>query len=268
MIDDEVAAHYLLGLEEGRLFLGDRPRLEYCRTLELLDRLLPVPPGSVLDVGGATGVYALPLAERGYSVTIVDPIAVQVERANQLADAAGWSHRVQAHVGDARDLAPFGGDHDAVLMLGPLYHLPDGSDRAAAWSQAVRATRPGGSVVAVGISRYASLLDGLKRRILSDPVFRQIVEQDLINGRHRNPDVLGKPEYFTTAYFHQPDELLDEARTAGLVDVQMLAVEGPAWMVEDIDDIENQLFAARAVESDPAVMGVSSHLLVSGRVPG
>ena len=142
--------------------------------------------------------------------------------------------------------------------------LTDPDDRALALTEAVRVTRPGGVVVAVGISRFASLLDGLKRRTLDDPTFRTIVERDLRDGQHRNPHAEGRPEFFTTAYFHTPPELENEARAAGLRDVRLLAVEGPAWILEDHDDLDNQLFAARATESEPTLVGASSHLLVTG----
>ena len=267
MVDENIRAHYDLGLEETRLLINGRARLEYVRTLELLDRVLPAPPAHVLDVGGATGAYALPLAERGYEVTLVDPVPGQVERANELATHAGLADRVGAYVGDARDLRSFGRDHDAVLMLGPLYHLTDAGERAAAFRESVRATRSAGVVVGVGISRYASLLDGLKRNLLGDPVFRVIVERDIVDGQHRNPDVVGRPEFFTTAYFHHPDDLEREAMDAGLSEVQLYAIEGPAWMSEDIDQLDHHLFAARAVESDRALMAATSHILVVGRVP-
>jgi len=121
--------------------------------------------------------------------------------------------------------------------------------------------------VATGISRYASLLDGLKRRALADPVFRSMVERDLVDGQHRNPDVSGRPELFTTAYFHHPAELEHEARSSGLCNVQLYAVEGPAWLVEAVDELESQLFVARAVEVEPALMAASSHVLVAGTTP-
>lgn len=65
MVERDVAAHYELGFEDARLFNDGEPRLEFIRTLELLDRWLPSPPARVLDVGGGTGVYAGPLCRRG-----------------------------------------------------------------------------------------------------------------------------------------------------------------------------------------------------------
>jgi hypothetical protein len=149
-------------------------------------------------------------------------------------------------------------------MLGPLYHLVDRHDRAKAWGEAVRVTRPGGVVVAVGISRFASLLDGLKRRMLTDPVFRSVVEEDLRSGQHRNPDPAGLPMLFTTAFFHLPEELEAEAREAGLTRVALLAVEGPGWIVEDVADMASLSDAARAVEAERALVAASAHMIVVG----
>lgn len=268
MVDPDVAAHYALGLESSRLFVDGKPRLEFVRTLELLDRHLPPPPGRIVDVGGGTGVYAVPLVERGFKVEVVEPIERHVAAVTETArqqDLRGLT----ARLGDARDLADVPAGADAVLLLGPLYHLTDGADRVGALAEARRIVRPGGVVVAVGISRFASLLDGLKRRNLDDPVVWQVVERDLGSGQHRNPDPPARPELFTTACFHRPEELRAEAVDAGLVDVTLVAVEGPSWLIEDPADLDNQLAAARALESEPSLMGATSHLMVIGhRAPG
>ncbi|MCX6522168.1 MAG: class I SAM-dependent methyltransferase [Actinobacteria bacterium] len=263
MVDPDIAAHYALGFESSRLFIDGRPRLEYIRTLELLDRHLPSPPGRIVDVGGGTGVYAVPLVERGFEVHVIEPIERHVHQVVETARQLNL-RGLTAEPGDARDLSGVTEGADAVLLLGPLYHLTESSDRAVALTEALRIVRPGGVVVAVGISRFAYLIDGLKRTILDDPVFRPIVQRDLDSGQHRNPHVQTRPEFFTTAYFHRPEELRDEAFNAGLVDISLFAVEGPSWIVEDPADLDNQLFAARAVESEPALMGATSHLMMIG----
>ena len=81
----DIAAYYDRGDEEGRL--GDWGRLEFLRTRELLARFLPAPPATVLDVGGAAGAYALPLAAEGYEVHLVDPVALHVEQARAASAA-------------------------------------------------------------------------------------------------------------------------------------------------------------------------------------
>jgi SAM-dependent methyltransferase len=261
--------YYARGLELGRLEREGRPRLEYVRTLELLDRFLPPPPALVLDVGGGPGAYAAALAERGYEVRLVDPVPLHVEHARDLA--AG---RVEARLGDARELEEADASADAVLLLGPLYHLVERSERLRALAEARRVARPGGVVVAAAISRFASLLDGLVASGYRDPDFVEIVRRDLADGRHVNPRELDRPEWFTTAYFHRPDELAAEVEEAGLELETVLAVEGPCWIAERVDEgadpaaDEILLEALRTVEADPALLGASLHLLAVGRRPG
>ena len=126
--------------------------------------------------------------------------------------------------------------------------------------------RPGGTLVAAAISRFASALDGLRSRYLDDPAFAAIALRDLADGQHRNPT--GHPAYFTTAFFHRPDELRQEVTDAGLTSVQLLAVEGPAWLLQDFDAHwddpgrrERLLDVVRRVEADPSLLGASAHLL-------
>lgn len=267
MVDPDIAAHYEMDLERSRLVIDGQPRLEYLRTLELLTRLLPAPPARILDVGGGTGVYAVPLAEHGYAVRVVEPIEAHVDLVRAESRERQLPH-LSAVVGDARDLHEAGTGYDAVVLLGPLYHLTERNDRVRALNEAIRVTRPGGVVIAVGISRFATLIDGLKRRTLDDPLFRSIVERDLVDGQHRNPDVIGRPDLFTTAYLHLPSELEDEAITAGLTNTQMFAIEGPSWILENQAELDNQLFAARAVESEPSLMAATAHFLVVGNTSG
>ncbi len=152
MLDPAIAAHYALDLEAVRL---DRDSLELERSQELLERFLPPPPCAVLDVGGGPGVYAAWLAERGYRVHLVDPVPLHVEEA---LDRGGFS----AAVGDARALDAADGSFEAVLLMGPLYHLTARDERVQALREAARVVRPGGVVMAVGISRFASLLDSAR----------------------------------------------------------------------------------------------------------
>jgi SAM-dependent methyltransferase len=266
-LDPEIAGHYAEVSERQRL---GPLSLERVRTWELLVQHLPPAPAVVLDVGGAAGVYALPLAARGYQVHLVDPVAVHVEQALLASAQQPGSPLASATVGDARRLAWPDAGVDAVLLLGPLYHLTDRADRIQALTEARRVLRPGGVLAAAAISRFASTLDGLLRRHLDDPDFEAIVEGDLRDGQHRNPT--GRPEWFTTAYFHLPDELPREVAEAGLALRALVAVEGPAWMLPDIGQRladpagrERVLRAIRRVETEPSLLGASSHLLAVAR---
>ena len=221
--DPSVAAYYERAPEEIRLTQGPF-QLEELRTRELIQRFALPAPATVVDVGGAAGVYALWLAKAGYAVHLVDPVPRLVEEARRRS--AGVQHPLTScRIGDARKLDLPSDTADLVLLLGPLYHLTDASDRARALREAARILKPGGRLFAAAISRYASALDGLARNLLEDSRFARIVEQDLRDGQHRNPT--DRLDYFTTAYFHRPDELAREVEVVGLELDGVFGLEGP-----------------------------------------
>ena len=271
-LDENILAYYEMGREEERLPGAAAGRLEYLRTRELLARHLPPAPATVLDVGGGAGIYALPLAGEGYSVYLIDPVPLHVEQAAAASEDQPEAPLAGAEVGDARSLSQADESVDAVLLLGPLYHLTAREDRLRALREARRVVRPGGVVLAASISRFASTVDGLYQGLLADDEFEAIVERDLRTGQHRNPT--GEARWFTTAYFHLPGELREEAEEAELVVDGLFGIEGPAGNLPDLDAwLEDParrsklLAAVRRVEAAPDLLGASPHLLVVGRRP-
>jgi ubiquinone/menaquinone biosynthesis C-methylase UbiE len=263
-------AHYEQGVERERLLRGGAGRLEYLRTRELLARYLPPAPATVLDVGGGAGVYALPLAREDYAVHLIDPVQLHVEQAREASALQRNAHLAGAEVGDARWLLWADNSVDAVLLLGSLYHLTSREDRLQALREAYRVVRPGGVITAAAISRFASTYDGLLRGFLEDPKFKDIVERDVREGQHRNPT--RKPEWFTTAYFHLPGELRNEATEAGFSVEALVGIEGPACVLPDLDSwLEDPtrrstlLEAIKRVETEPSLLGATAHILVVGR---
>jgi SAM-dependent methyltransferase len=264
------AVHYYAEADEAARLQSGWFRLEHARTQELILRHLPPAPATIIDAGGGAGVYACLLAQRGYTVHLVDPVPKHVEQA-RAASAQQPAHPLaSAEVGDARRLAHADGSADAVLLLGPLYHLVGKEDRLACLREAHRVLRPGGLVWGAGISRFASLLDSLSSGFFDDPAFAPILARDLEDGQHRNPT--GNPIYFTDAYFHKPGELSRELLAAAFEVLAVLAVEGPGWLARDFDRLWNDpaqrerlLAAVRKVEKEPSVLGASSHIMAIGR---
>jgi ubiquinone/menaquinone biosynthesis C-methylase UbiE len=262
---NEIVQHYASGYEVGRLASGTS-RLELLRTRELIARYLPPPPATILDVGGGPGIHALWLASLGYDVHLVDIVPLHIEQAR----AAQWGNSLASTtVGDARALEAATGSVDAVLLMGPLYHLTEDADRLQALREALRVTKTGGWLFAAGISRFASLFDGVYFGFLEDPEFRAIVAQDLASGQHRNPG--NHPAYFMSTYFHHPEDLRREVAAPGW-DVQTLVgIEGPgAWatsLASPALAADHLIEAARAIEAEPTLLGLSPHLMVVARRP-
>jgi ubiquinone/menaquinone biosynthesis C-methylase UbiE len=269
-IDKEILSYYNTGVEKGRLYT-DIFQLEKERTEEIIQRFLPDHKIKILDVGGGTGHYAFWLKEQAHEVHLVDPVRFNIDEAKKIA---GERKNVPESIilAEARDL-PFADDtFDLILLMGPLYHLTKKEERKEALKESFRVLKPGGTMLAVGISRYASLFDGFFRNLIKDPDFFQIVEADISTGQHRN--FTNKLAYFTTAYFHFPDELNAEILDAGFKAEDMIAIESFGWLIPDfvkkwaVEDYQPLLLESiRRVEKNKDLMSMSAHFMVVAKKP-
>jgi SAM-dependent methyltransferase len=271
-VDGRVLAYYGKEFDESDRLVGRSGQgvLELERTLEVVRERMA--PGSrVIDIGGASGVYAAALAERGDDVLLVDPVPRHVQ-------AAAARGTFTAVLGDARTLPATEDGFDAALLLGPLYHLVEREDRLRALREAVRVVRPGGWVFAAGVSRLSAIAwvtviqpsidleaSGVATRTSPLPdTWRRLVA-DGAGG-------LG-PRGFPGGHFHVADELEREVLDAGLVEVQVIGVEGPGAQALDISRSHDPALVdaartlARAFESVHGLRDLSPHLLAMGRTP-
>jgi ubiquinone/menaquinone biosynthesis C-methylase UbiE len=267
-LSPEILAYYQKAAESTRLQSGPS-QLEFVRTKEVIGHWIGRARSVILDVGGGPGAYSAWLADQGHEVHLVDPVAELVAHAQSL-HGTGRQGIASCLVGDARALDRSDQSADAVLLLGPLYHLVDEADRRKALREAYRVLVPGGLVFAAAISRFASALDGLAQDLFADPAFDQIVKRDIGDGIHENRT--GKLELFTTAKFHRPDELAAEVRSAGFSVLSIVGLEGPGWLFADFDERwqdprrrDDLLRIARALESEPSIQAVSAHILAVAR---
>ncbi len=244
-------------------------QVEFVRTQRIIGQYLKRPPALVLDVGGADGRYSRWLAGEGFEVHLVDPVPIHIQQAQAASAVQCETPIASCQLGDARQLEFDDMLVDAVLLMGPLYHLAEAQDRRQALAEAYRVLRIGGYLFAVGISRFASTIDGLMEGYFLDPAFREIMQRDLQDGQHRNPTQ--NPAYFTNAFFHHPEELKAEVGGAGFEVQALVAVEGISYMMKDfaqnwaVDSRREFLLELIArTEQEPILIGASPHIMCVG----
>jgi ubiquinone/menaquinone biosynthesis C-methylase UbiE len=267
----DIIDFYSLGLESSR-FQEIQGEIELIRTKEIVSRYLTGEQKIILDIGGGPGEYACWLAKKGHKVHLIDPIPLHIKEAKQASNQQPTFPLESINLGDARSLSFPNDFADIVLLMGPLYHLTNREERILALKESLRVLKTAGTLITVGISRYASSFSGLANKYLSDPEFIKIIESDLKSGQHRNPT--DDPRYFTTSFFHRPSDLKKEVSEAGFKINDLLALEGMALFLNDLekqwdDPIlrERILDIVRELESVPSVIGVTGHLVCIGFKP-
>lgn len=260
-IDPGLEKYYSEGNEQERL---NSSKLEKDRTLQILKKLLPPAPATILDIGGAAGIYAFLLAEMGYQVHLIDPIALHIKQAKETARNSKCK-LASYNVGDARQLDKKDNSVDVVLLLGPLYHLIKKEDRHKALQEAYRVLKPGGILFAAAISRFASFMDAMHKQAVA---FKsKVIEQEFKTGVHEK--IL---EGFSFAYLHHPHEFKEEIENHRFEDVTVRAIEGPVWdkqsieaLAQDENEWQKVLMFLEQIETEESILGASAHIMAVAR---
>ena len=267
MIDDvsDIAAFYNSDPEREHCRL-ERHQLEYDLTWRYLNQYLSS-KGSILEVGAATGRYALELAKRGYMLTAVDLSAVLIEECRKSIADEGLEKQIRLVVADARDLGEVTEKgFDAVLLMGPLYHLVEETDRKLALKGAFDRLRGGGLIFSSFLSRFGIMGDLLK----NDPgwIEDQAEVRSLLE-RGKRPD--DSPRGGFRGYFAQVSEIAPLHEAIGF---ETLAVAGVEPAISADDESYNRLqgnqrqqwldlFYEMSIERSS--LGASRHLLYIGK---
>ncbi len=243
----------------------DRHRMEFAITKRALAQYLPPPPACILDCGGGPGRYAIYLSQLGYQVTLLDLSQGNLALAKLKAQEAGVEIADFIH-GDALNLSQFShGQFDAVLLLGPLYHLVLQRDRCQAVKEALRVLRPDGPLFTAFITLYAPIRDTIAKGLLMDYVDHPAVADNLLASQAAMPG-------FTDAWLAQPSEVRPWMESFGLETLALLAAEGlAAGHEKHLNALDEKAFDYWADTnyrfcSDPHLYGAADHLLYIGRL--
>lgn len=129
----------------------------------------------VLDAGGGSGGFAVPLARLGHQVTVVDPSPDSLAALERRAAETGTEARITAVQGDAAGLGGLvpGGGFDVALCHSVLEVVDEPLEALLAVAGALR---PGGVASVLAANRSAAVVHriaagrlGEARRLLDDP---------------------------------------------------------------------------------------------------
>jgi S-adenosylmethionine-dependent methyltransferase len=248
----------------------ERHRTEFAVTLQAMEEHLPLFPAKILDCGGGPGRYAIELTKRGYSVTLLDLSEGNLTLAQKKAAEAGVELQDFTQ-GTATDLSRYNeNSFDAILLMGPLYHLLDEKDRCQAIAECHRILKPGGTLMAAFITRYAPIKYCIPNEptwpIENPELFKSIYEQGIFPPR-------GERDGEFVAYFAHPMEVSPLISSQGFEVETVLGVEGLASEIEEgINQLTGEAWDFWAdfnykVSADPSIHGGVEHLLVVATKP-
>lgn len=207
---DKIKNYYKEFDEDNRLINDNSGRLEFEMTMDYLKEYLPS-SSTILDLGGATGIYTFPLAKDGHQMYLADLSSDLIKKAREKLNNTNEKNIISCDVVNAIDLNIYNNEKfDVVLLFGPLYHLLEDEERKKCIREVNRVLKKGGLV-------FASFIPYLSGSIaIIDRYFRHPEQVNIENlkkvfqtGKFNNIDVNGFQEgYYPTS--EQIEELFEQ----------------------------------------------------------
>ena len=130
--------------------------VEFLTTMRYIEKYLKC-GNRILEIGAGTGMYSHTLARLGYTVDAVELVEhnIEVFKQNTLK-----SEKISIRHGNALDLSAISDNqYDITLLLGPLYHLYNKTDKIQAIHEAIRVTKQGGVIFCAYVISDGCLID-------------------------------------------------------------------------------------------------------------
>ena len=253
---DLLEQYYNISNEDGRL-LSRHGRVEYLTTMKYIHRFLEgISDPEILEVGAGTGRYSVTLAKEGFRVTAVELVAHNLDVLRSKLDG---TEPIRTMQGNALDLSVLPDNaFDLTMLLGPMYHLYTLEDKRRAMAEAVRVTKPGGTILVAYCMNEGTILS----YVFAKGNLREVLENNLVT-----------PDWHCVS---DPKELFDLVRTEDIAAVNagfpverivLVATDGASnHMRECVDAMDDETFT-KWVEYHFAVcerqdlIGASHHTL-------
>lgn len=250
--------------EEKRLTTNNARKIEFITTTRIMDECFHKPM-KILDCAAGTGIYAFYLADKGHQVTATDitPRHVEIIR-NTLRTKA---YEIDTAVLDATDMSIFPDDSfDAVLNMGPFYHLLTREQREKCISESLRVLKKGGLLFTAYIPRYyvfqyVAMSDN---KYLDKDLADQIIQTGIL--RHDDEKCFWTDTYYSSKtemeqlYSEKELEIIDHFAQDGLTPQFSKKVD--SWTKEQF-----QIWCEYhySVCRESSVLGASNHCIITGR---
>jgi 2-polyprenyl-3-methyl-5-hydroxy-6-metoxy-1,4-benzoquinol methylase len=187
----------------------------------MLDRYIK-PGHPVIDIGRGPGRYSLYLAKKGCHVTLFDLSAENTKFAGIEATRQGLT--IQTITGDAREANILVKEQfNHVLLMGPMYHLLDETDRIKTVNAALKLLIPGGVIFISFVSMMGGIIYGMKdapQILASDDPFEMSFTENFIAKKSTGGMA------FTKAYFIEQSEILPFMTQFSLKKLHFFGQEG------------------------------------------
>lgn len=190
-------------------------------TLKYIEKYLN-PGDKILDIACGTGTYAEILLKKGYQLGLNDLSENNMKLT--LKKVKNHPNILQSAVSNALDSDMWEKElWDAVLILGPLYHLTKKEERLQILSNAKKYTKQGGFIFSAFMSRTAAMLYGLKNNpsgihkdMGTSKLWKTGTDDNFVEGT----------EWFTNTYFSFAEDINPFIEEAGLKPLHLIGIEG------------------------------------------
>ena len=266
MINKNINDYYENIIEENDRLSNHYSLIEFERSKEIISRYIKndEPQLNILDLGAASGKYSFWLSSLGHKVTMVEPVKKHIEIAKTINSRL--DKRITIIQDNALNIKFTKNSFDIVLNFGPIYHLTAKKNRIKLHKKVKNILKPNGIYLTSFISRFATLIDGYRKDIMSDEEYVNIVKQDIQHGQHRGSK--DKKKYFTDSYLYLPEEMSVELNNLDFINIELFSLESFSWILSSLNKIledknQKQLLydMIKSVEMEKSLLGISPHIL-------